>query len=80
MDVRFYKEIKNRITTSSRLVKDSKETVVFLKEKSVVWFYENRGSRVHMNPFFLFFRKCPHGYMSLELQSPSGDIFKLFVK
>jgi hypothetical protein len=32
MDVRFYKEIKNSITTSSRLLKDSKEMVVFLKE------------------------------------------------
>jgi hypothetical protein len=32
MDVRFYKEIKNRITTSSRLLKDSEEMVVFLKE------------------------------------------------
>jgi hypothetical protein len=32
MDVRFYKETKNRITSSSRLLKDSKEMVVFLKE------------------------------------------------
>jgi hypothetical protein len=59
MDVRFYKEIKNRITTSSRLLKDSKETVVFLKEKTVVWFYENRGSRVHITPFFFVFEKVP---------------------
>jgi hypothetical protein len=32
MDVRFYKEIKNRITTSFRLLKDFKKIVVFLKE------------------------------------------------
>lgn len=31
-------------------------------------------------PFFWFFRKCPHGYMSHGFRSPSGDFKKILIK